>query len=139
MMKNAEISKMDLTAVLQILLLNLEAGCTLEQSLTNSLGEQFRIPGNTMVQSVHEWTTKSNDKDLFRFSRLVQQYHQNGSKSTMGAFDKFLGEQYTMKMAEIKKRAERATIKLTLLLMLSLFSIILVVMTPVVIMLQSNL
>lgn len=131
--------QIDLIKTIQVLLVNLEAGCTLEKSLNNSLGPEFLIQGKTNVEALNTKSVLYNDKDLFRFVRLINQYHINGSQNSLSALEKLLGELYTKKMAEIKKRAEKVTILLTLLLMLSLFSIIIVVVTPVFVMLKSNL
>lgn len=124
-----------LAQVVQIVLVNLEAGCTLEEALKNALGEPKKA--ETAVKDMELFAAELNDKEFYRFLRLVRQYQQNGSKSTLSALEKFGGEMYINKMENIKKTAEGASVKLTLLLMLSLFSIILVVMTPVVMMLKS--
>lgn len=131
--------KVELIKTIQILLVNLEAGCPLEKSLKNALGTSFEIKGSSYVESLNTKSVAMNDKDLFRFVRLINQYHLNGSQNSIIALEKLLGELYSRKMADIKKKAEKATIKLTVLLMLSLFSIIIVVVTPVIVMLKSNL
>lgn len=131
--------EVDLIKTIQILLVNLEAGCPLEKSLENALGSDFVIKGSSYVESLNTKSLLVNNKDLFRFVRLINQYHLNGSQNSMSALEKLLGELYSRKMADIKKKAEQSTIKLTVLLMLSLFSIIIVVVTPVIVMLKSNL
>lgn len=131
--------EVDLIKTIQILLVNLEAGCPLEKSLENALGSDFVIKGSSYVESLNTKSLLVNNKDLFRFVRLINQYHLNGSQNSMSALEKLLGELYSRKMADIKKKAEQSTIKLTILLMLSLFSIIIVVVTPVIVMLKSNL
>lgn len=131
--------EVDLIKTIQILLVNLEAGCPLEKSLENALGSDFVIKGSSYVESLNTKSLLVNNKDLFRFVRLINQYHLNGSHNSMSALEKLLGELYSRKMADIKKKAEQSTIKLTILLMLSLFSIIIVVVTPVIVMLKSNL
>lgn len=132
-------TSVDLIKTIQILLVNLEAGCPLEKSLKNSLGSDFEIKGSTYVESLNAKSVLLNNKDLFRFVRLVNQYHLNGSQNSISALEKLLGELYLRKMSNIKKKAEKATIWLTLVLMLSLFSIIIVIVTPVIIMLKTNL
>lgn len=129
----------DLSDVIQVLMIHLETGCTLEQALLNALPKSYRLSNMSMMESVNRAAKKWNDKNFFRFVRLINQYHKNGSQSTMKALEIFYGELCINKMAEIRKKAEEASIKLTLLLMLSLFSIIIVVMTPVVILLKTNL
>lgn len=129
--------------VIQILILNLETGCTLNQSLMSAfqpyLSERDDSVTNkdSIVSEINRKAKKLNHKNFFRLVRLINQYQKNGSSSTLRALEKYHADLYLNSMTEMKKKAERATLKLTLLLMLSLISIITVIMTPVVILLKS--
>ncbi len=127
----------DLARTIQVLLISLESGSTMDSALHHSLDNGILISDITAVESLNKYAIQLNNKEFFRFVRMVNQYHKNGSVSTLGALEKYYDELCLMQMAAIKKKAEETSVKLTLLLMLSLVSIIVVVMTPVVMMLQS--
>ncbi len=126
-----------LAGMIQILIVNLESGLTLDRALKNTLDKDILINDIPAHESFHKYVLQKNNKEFFRLDRLVNQYQKNGSSSTIGALEKFHDELCIMQMSNIKKKAEETSVKLTLLLMLSLISIIMVVMTPVVLMLQN--
>lgn len=134
--KESEMNSSRLSEIILVLLLSLKSGSTLDQSIKTAFPTNFQHPGLQGIESVCRTAKHFNDKEFYRLTMLLNQYHKNGSESTFQALQKFHDELCFHQTAEIKKKAEQATIKLTLLLMLSLVSIILMIMAPVIMMLK---
>lgn len=134
--QTAGINSTQLSEIILVLLLSLKSGSTLDQSIKNAIPARFQSVGLQGIESIQRTAKYLNSKDFYRLTMLLNQYHKNGSESTFQALQKFHDELCFHQTAEIKKRAEQATVKLTLLLMLSLISIILMIMAPVMIMLK---
>lgn len=134
--KESELSSSKLSEIILVLLLSLKSGTTLDESIKYAIPATFLNSGLQGIESVRRAAKLLNDKEFYRLTMLLNQYHKNGSESTFQALQKFYDELCFHQTAEIKKKAEQATIKLTLLLMLSLLSVILMIMAPVIMMLK---
>lgn len=126
-----------MSEIILVLLLSLKSGCTLDQSIRNAFPQRFMNSGLQGIECIQRTSKQLNDKEFYRLTMMLNQYHKNGSESTFQALQKFHDELCFQQTAQIKKKAEQATIKLTLLLMLSLVSIILMIMAPVMMMLKN--
>ncbi len=128
----------DLSKIIQILVINLETGATLINALEAAAKDQFYIKDTSILENINKKAIEFNDKDFYRFVRLLNDYNRNGSPSTLSALQSMYSDLCMQEMSRIKKKAEQATVKLTLLLMLSLIAIVLVVLTPVMLMINST-
>lgn len=128
----------DLSKIIQVIVINLETGTTLVNALETAAGEYFYIRDVSILDTINKKAVLFNNKDFYRFVRLINDYHRNGSPSTISALQTMYGDLCMQEMSKIKMKAEQATVKLTLLLMLSLISIVLVVLTPVMLMINST-
>lgn len=132
--RNELMSSVELAISVSTLSASIKSGSTLERAISDTFGERFLIEGLSSIESINMITKKSMDKSFFRLIRMLNQYHKNGSPSTLLALNKFHDELWIEHTGEIKKKSEQSSIKLTLLLSLSLISIIAVIVTPVMMM-----
>ncbi|MDO4799591.1 MAG: hypothetical protein Q4A52_03620 [Bacillota bacterium] len=126
----------EMPRILQELILTIRSGATLEEAMRRCLPERLRVEGMGAFDSLSLYAQKVNKKAVWRFFRLISQYRANGSLSSMDAMEKYHDELWQLRLVEIRKKAEEVSLKLTLLLMLSLISVIAVIMTPVVLLFQ---
>lgn len=123
-----KISSLEIAGMIQSILVNLKTGSTLNKALQDLIDLSGEV---TAIAATNKMAMELQDKNFWRFTRLLNQYHKNGSESTFVALQKYHDELWLEHSSYIKKKAEESTIKLTLLLMLSLISIVAVIMTPV--------
>jgi hypothetical protein len=130
----------ELSHFIQEFLINYGAGMTLEKALKLTLSTQCRdellirqlaVSSNT-IQALNHYATLQDRKEVWRFVRLINQFHITGSLSTIAALEKYHDELWQMKLIRVRKKSESVTIQLTFLLMLSLISVIIVVLTPII-------
>jgi|GEM_PF-1006963 len=130
----------ELPHFIQEFLINYGAGVTLDKALMLTLNTQCRdtqlmkqltITSNA-VQALNQYATVQDRKEIWRFVRLINQFHITGSQSTIAALEKYHDELWQMKLLRVRKKSETITIQLTFLLMLSLISVIVVVLTPII-------
>jgi hypothetical protein len=130
----------ELSNFIQEFLINYGAGITLEKALKLTLSTQCRddllhrqiAVSSSAVQALNQYATLQDRKEIWRFVRLINQFHITGSLSTIAALEKYHDELWQMKLIRVRKKSESITIQLTFLLMLSLISVIIVVLTPII-------
>lgn len=130
----------ELSHFIQEFLINYGAGITLEKALRLTLSTQCRddllhrqiAVSSSAVQALNQYATLQDRKEIWRFVRLINQFHITGSLSTIAALEKYHDELWHMKLIRVRKKSESVTIQLTFLLMLSLISVIIVVLTPII-------
>lgn len=130
----------ELSHFIQEFLINYGAGITLEKALRLTLSTQCRddllhrqiAVSSSAVQALNQYATLQDRKEIWRFVRLINQFHITGSLSTIAALEKYHDELWQMKLIRVRKKSESVTIQLTFLLMLSLISVIIVVLTPII-------
>ncbi len=130
----------ELSHFIQEFLINYGAGITLEKALRLTLSTQCRddllhrqiTVSSSAVQALNQYATLQDRKEIWRFVRLINQFHITGSLSTIAALEKYHDELWQMKLIRVRKKSESVTIQLTFLLMLSLISVIIVVLTPII-------
>lgn len=133
----------ELSHFIQEFLINYGAGITLDKALKLTLTTQCHdaqlnkqlAVSNSAVQALNQYATLKDRKEIWRFVRLINQFHITGSQSTIVALEKYHDELWQMKLLSVRKKSESVTIQLTFLLMLSLISVIIVVLTPVIMLL----
>jgi len=130
----------ELSHFIQEFLINYGAGITLDKALRLTFTTHCRdallskqLSGSSSaVQALNQYATHQDRKEIWRFVRLINQFHITGSLSTISALEKYHDELWQMKLVRVRKKSESVTIQLTFLLMLSLISVIIVVLTPII-------
>ena len=130
----------ELPHFIQEFLINYGAGITLDKALRLTFTTHCRDPllskqltsSSNAVQALNQYATLQDRKEIWRFVRLINQFHITGSISTIAALEKYHDELWQMKLIRVRKKSELVTIQLTFLLMLSLISVIIVVVTPII-------
>lgn len=133
----------ELPTFIQEFLINYGAGITLEQSLQLSLKSHCKDESlikllhikASAVDALNRFATEQDRKEVWRFVRLVNQIHLTGALTSISALEKYHDELWQSKITKARMKSEKVTIILTFLLMLSLISVIIVVLTPVMLML----
>ena len=129
----------ELSHFIQEFLINYGAGITLDKALRLTLTTQCRdeqltrqlTVSSSAVQALNHYASLQDRKEIWRFVRLINQFHITGSQSTIAALEKYHDELWHLKLIRVRKKSESVTIQLTFLLMLSLISVIIVVLTPI--------
>ncbi len=85
------------------------------------------------INALNMFALECNFHDLWKLSRLINQNFLTGSANTYSALERFHDELWDQKLQTVKIASERASLYLTFVLMLSLFSVIMVVITPIMI------
>ncbi len=132
--------EVELSHFIQEFLITYGAGITLDKALRltltsqshdSLLNKQLAVSSNA-VQGLNQYATLQDRKEIWRFVRLINQFQITGSQSTIAALEKYHDELWQMKLIRVRKKSESITIQLTFLLMLSLISVIIVVLTPII-------
>lgn len=130
----------NLHEIIQSFLIHSSTGMTVEQSLHAAIGDTEWIPdafmksADSTYQALNRYCTALNRKEVWRFVRLINQMHRTGSTATLPALEKYHDELWSVRLARIRKRSEIIALQMTFLLMLSLISVIVVVIAPVMLM-----
>lgn len=132
----------DLSTFIQEFLINHSSGITLERALKMTVESQCQdvelkkmikvYP--SVIESLNLFATRKDRKEIWRFVRLINQTEITGSSTTIDALEKYHDELWQQKLVSAKKKSEQISIQLTFLLMLSLISVIITVVTPIVMM-----
>lgn len=129
-----------LSTFIQSLILNLNSGLTLDQALkmtivhldnAETLIKELNIR-KSAVLALHYYAISLSSDRVWRLTRLIEQSHRTGSNHLLLALEKYNDELWKEKMDIIRKKSETVSVQLTFLLMLSLISVIVVVIAPVV-------
>lgn len=129
---------------IQEILLNMTCDMTIEKAVrvaisgnqSNPLYEelnQLQHKHASSVYAVNRFAVVCNHNDLWKLSRLINQNFLTGSEMTYMALEKFHEELWQKKLQAVKMKSEKVSVYLTFLLMLSLISIIIVVIAPIMI------
>ena len=133
----------ELSVFIQEFLINYEAGITLDKALrltatTQCRDYQFNRQlnlSNNAIEAINQFAALQDRKEVWRFTRLINQIHMTGSHSALDALSRYHDELWQSKLTQVRKKSEIVTIQLTFLLMLSLISVIIVVLTPIMLIL----
>jgi hypothetical protein len=124
---------------IQSFLLNLGCDMTLEDALKRSIlyssdDEQMirvlKVHQNS-VDALNQYAIACDSQSLWRFSRLVNQCYHTGGTQLYASLERFHDELWTEKLSEVKRHSEKVSVQLTFLLTLSLISVIIVVVAPI--------
>jgi len=129
----------ELSIFIQEFLINYEAGVTLDRALRLTANSQCKDLefirqlniSNNAIDGINHFAALQDRKEVWRFTRLVNQIQLTGSHSALEALSKYHDELWQSKLSLARKKSEIVTIQLTFLLMLSLISVIIVVITPI--------
>lgn len=133
----------ELPVFIQEFLINYGAGITLDRSLkltlsahkTDELLEKQLSINTSAIEALNKFATQQDCKEVWRFVKLINQLHLTGAITTIAALEKYHDELWQNKLTKARMKSEKISILLTFLLMLSLISVIMVVLTPVMLML----
>ena len=133
----------ELSQIIQSFIINYGCGMTLEQALAITLTNGSKDP--TLLKHIHvsphaieginRYALEVENKEIWRFVRLINQLHLTGSTITRLALEKYHDELWENKLSNVRKKSEKVSVQLTFLLMLSLISVIIVVITPIMLLL----
>ena len=134
----------DMPVFIQEFLITYGAGITLERALSLTLSTQCKdldllseiSEGCTTLESLNQYAIKQDNKEIWRFVRLLNQFHITGATSTVSALEKFHDELWNQRLVKARKKSEQVSLQLTFLLMLSLISVIIVVLAPIMMILN---
>ncbi len=128
-----------LPQLLQSLILNLHTGMTLENAIALS-AKTLSVPETLVTQiSVQQsavagmtaYAQLVNDDKVWRLIRLLELGQNTGGNHLTYALEKFNQELWAERLALLKKQSEKVSVQLTFLLMLSLISIIVIAIAPI--------
>lgn len=134
----------DMPIFIQEFLITYGAGITLERALSLTLSTQCKdiellselSEACTTIESLNRFAIKQDNKEIWRFVRLINQFHLTGAISTVNALEKFHDELWNHRLVKARKKSEQVSLQLTFLLMLSLISVIIVVLAPIMMILN---
>ena len=140
--KKSEFEK-HLSEFIQEFLINLGAGITLEAAIKMTILSQSNDDrlmhllkqSNNAIEGLNLYAKELEQKEIWRLVRLINQLHLTGSSTSLFALEKFHDELWQQKLVLMRKKSEIITVQLTFLLMLSLISVIIVVISPIMLML----
>lgn len=132
----------NLSDFIQEFLINYSSGVTLEYALkmtiesqgTDDVLMQHVKVYPSVIEALNHFAATIDRKEIWRFVRLVNQKEVTGSNVTLSALEKYHDELWQNKLVGAKKKSERISIGLTFLLMLSLISVIITVIAPIIMM-----
>lgn len=124
---------------LQLLLMNINGGLILEDALMLSINtiksahelNQQALRHQSAIKGLNFYANTLNNEHVWRLTRLLNQAHKTGSDHLEQALEKMYANLWTEKTANFKKKSEQVSVGLTFLLMLSLISVIVVVISPI--------
>lgn len=129
------------TDFLQSLLLNLNSGMTLEEALQHAIRSAHYAPEliqhtqlrQSAIFGLNHFSVIESSNQIWRMTRLINQTHKTGNSNLVYALNKLYEELWMEKTSDFKKKSEKVSIQLTFLLMLSLISVIVIVVSPIII------
>lgn len=129
------------TDFLQSLLLNLNSGMTLEEALQFAIKSAHYAPEllqqaqlrQSAIFGLNHFSVIESSDQVWRMTRLINQSHKTGNSNLVYTLNKLYEELWMEKTSEFKKKSEKVSIQLTFLLMLSLISVIIIVVSPIII------
>ncbi|OJV64616.1 MAG: hypothetical protein BGO41_13510 [Clostridiales bacterium 38-18] len=132
-----------LPSLIQEFIITYETGVSLENALkqafeTFNMDEVFNAQkkiSTNYIELFNHYAFKRDDKEIWRFTRLISQLKKTGSQTAATALEKFHDELWQNLSVNAKLKSEKVTIQLTFILMLSLISVITVVITPILLIL----
>lgn len=136
--------KVELASFIQEILLNMTCDMTIESAIKGAiLGNKDNPNFETLnlkiskqisaINALNLFALECNFHELWKLSRLINQNFITGSDSTYAALERFHDELWAQKLQNVRILSEKASLYLTFLLMLSLFSVIMVVVAPIMI------
>lgn len=129
---------------IQEILLNMSCDMTIEKALRLAIQSnasqhsymslnEYLIKQASSIQALNLFSVECNSHEIWKLSRLVNQNYLTGSENTYTALERYHDELWQNKLQLVKIKSEKVGIYLTFLLMLSLLSIIVVIVSPIVI------
>jgi hypothetical protein len=141
--KTRPVLEQNLTQFVQTLLMNINGGLILEKALQKTidatsvckdLQTAMHMHQSAVVGFNHYAATLGSDS-ISRLARLINQAHQTGSRTLEDSLEKMYESIWTEQINRFRKKSEKVSIQLTFLLMLSLISVIVVVISPILLIL----
>ncbi|MBF4691851.1 hypothetical protein [Fusibacter ferrireducens] len=134
----------ELPSFIQEIILNMTCDMTIESAVKGAIINNSENPNFealnlkiekqiSAINALNMFALECNFHDLWKLSRLINQNFLTGSVNTYSAMERFHDELWDQKLQNVKTASERASLYLTFVLMLSLFSVIVVVVTPIMI------
>lgn len=129
-----------LPQLIQSLILNIHSGLTLENAIQLAI-KNINLPEDLKRQiHVHQsgvlgltfYAQIVNDEKIWRLIRLLEIGHKTGGINLSFALEKYNDTLWSERLTELKKESEKISIQLTFLLMLSLISIIVIAISPII-------
>jgi hypothetical protein len=132
-----------LPSLIQEFIITYETGVSLENSLkqafeTFNMDETFNVHkriSSNYIELFNRYAFERDDKEIWRFTRLISQLKKTGSQTAASALEKFHDELWINLSVNAKIKSEKVTVQLTFILILSLISVITVVITPILLIL----
>ena len=136
--------KIELANFIQEILLNMTCDMTIESAIKGAIvankdNQNFHALNLKItkqisaINALNLFALECNFHELWKLSRLINQNFLTGSDSTYAALERFHDELWEQKLQNVRILSEKASLYLTFLLMLSLFSVIMVVVAPIMI------
>lgn len=127
---------------IQSIVLNLECGASLEKSISSFLGAQEGNPtydllileyerSESSLNAVNAYAKTVNTYFFWRFTQQINQLHSTGSQASIEGLKTLYQEIWRYKHENLKIASERISVILTFILMLSLISVIIIVVSPI--------
>lgn len=128
------------TDFLQLLLLNLNSGMTLEEALLSAIQSAHYAPElmhqaqlrQSAISGLNYFSGIEASDKVWRMTRLINQTHKTGNLNLVNSINKLYEELWMEKTSDFKKKSEKVSLQLTFLLMLSLISVIIIVVSPII-------
>ncbi len=128
------------TDFLQLLLLNLNSGMTLEEALQSAIQSAHYAPElmhqsqlrQSAISGLNHFSRIEASDKVWRMTRLINQTHKTGNLNLVYSINKLYEELWMEKTSDFKKKSEKVSLQLTFLLMLSLISVIIIVVSPII-------
>lgn len=124
---------------IQSFVLNVQSGITVDQALViaaeNSCAPKALISEfkkrETPCIALSFYAREENSSDVSRFVRLIEQNKKTGGDNIYVILQQFSNEILLERFERFKQNSEKVSVKLTFLLSLSLISVIIVTISPV--------
>lgn len=124
---------------IQSFVLNVQSGLTVDQALIVA-AENTRAPQALLNEfskretpsiALSYYAREENASDVNRFVRLIEQNKKTGGTNIHSILQQFSNEILLERFEAFKQKSEKVSVKLTFLLSLSLISVIIVTIAPV--------
>lgn len=125
---------------IESLVLNLQSNIPLEKAMQVTIKnidgledlKKNLIQRGNAITAIHLYAQEYDTDCIWRLTQLIEQSHKTGNSLLAITLQKYLDELWSEKMNAVQKKAEKISVQLTFLLMISLISVIMVVVSPLI-------